>query len=265
MPYCKECGTENEEGAKFCQKCGTPLQVTGVIYRRSNSWHTERIIALIFGGFILLIALGLMIGGGVLLWSQNSLTDRDGYMIMNPVPLTVSSYAIVQNNINIYMNPGWWDTSNQSIVSIKITSTSNNDKPIFVGIVPQQVALTYFNGVNIDRLISYNWAPGRMIGGDVPAYRTIPGGPPPTSPTSQVIWVAQSSGSGTQTVKWTPTSGEYWVVIMNADGSKEVNADVQVGVRVTILSWISWGLLIGGILVALVGIIIIYFGAIHHH
>jgi hypothetical protein len=52
---------------------------------------------------------------------------------------------------------------------------------------------------------------------------------------------------------------------MNADGSKEVNADVQVGVRVTILSWISWGLLIGGILVALVGIVIIYFGAIHRH
>ncbi len=262
MPYCKECGTENEEGTKFCQKCGAPLQATGVVYRRASGWHAGSIVALIFGGFILLIALGLIAGGGVLLWSQTAITDSDGYMITNPVPLTVNSYAIVQNNVNIHMNMGWWTPSNQNIVSIKIVATSNNGKPIFVGIVPQQSALTYFNGVNIDKITSYNWVPGRMMGGGVPSYQTIPGGSPLTPPTSQVIWVAQASGSGTQTVTWTPISGEYWVVIMNADGSNGINADVQVGARVTILSWIGWGLLIGGILVALVGAVIIYFGAI---
>ena len=50
---------------------------------------------------------------------------------------------------------------------------------------------------------------------------------------------------------------------MNADGSQGVDANVQVGARVTILSSIGWGLLIGGFLVALVGVVIIYFGAIH--
>jgi hypothetical protein len=52
---------------------------------------------------------------------------------------------------------------------------------------------------------------------------------------------------------------------MNADGSKGVDANVQVGARVTILSWIGWGLLVGGILVAMVGVVIIYFGAIRRH
>jgi hypothetical protein len=51
---------------------------------------------------------------------------------------------------------------------------------------------------------------------------------------------------------------------MNADGSKAIDADVQIGARITILSWISWGLVIGGILVALIGVVIIYFGVIRH-
>jgi hypothetical protein len=63
-------------------------------------------------------------------------------------------------------------------------------------------------------------------------------------------------------VTWTPSTGEYWVVIMNADGSKGVDANVQVGVRVTILSWIGGGLLIGGLFVAMIGVVVIYFGAI---
>ena len=263
MPYCKECGTENEEGAKFCQKCGAPLQTTGIVYRRASDWHAGSILALVFGGLILIVALGLITGGGVLLWSQTAITDNAGYMNTNAVPLTVSSYAIVQNNVNIQIDNGIGMPMNQNIVSVKIAATSNNGKPIFVGIVPQQPALTYFSGVNIDRIISYNWVPGRMMGSGVPTFQTIPGGAPSTAPTSQMIWVAQASGSGTQTVTWTPSTGEYWVVIMNADGLKGVDANVQVGARVTILSWIGWGLLIGGLFVAMIGVVVIYFGAIH--
>jgi hypothetical protein len=263
MPYCKECGTENEEGAKFCQKCGTPLQATGVVYRRSSEWLTGKILALVFGGFILLVALGLIAGGGALMWSQTALTDRDGYMIAGPVPLSVNSYAIVQNNINIQLDNGFGTPTNQNIVSIKISATSNNGKSIFIGIVPQQSAVTYFNGVNIDRITQFNWAPGSMMRRGTPTYQTIPGKEPSTPPTSQVIWVAQASGTSTQTVTWTPTTGDYWVVIMNADGSPQVDANVQVGARVTILSWIGWGLLIGGLLAAMAGVVVIYFGAIH--
>jgi hypothetical protein len=265
MPYCKECGAENEEGSKFCQKCGKPLQSVGVVYRKDPVMHGSRILALIFGGFILLVAIGLVAGGGLLVWSQTAITNREGYMITNPVSLSVGSYAIVQNNINIHIDNGWWmNSSNQNIVSLKIIATSNTPKPIFVGVVSQQSALNYFNGVNIDRLISYNWVPSTAVGSRQPVYQTIPGGPPSTPPTSQIIWAAQASGSGTQTMTWTPTTGDYWIVVMNADGSKNVDANVQVGARVTILSWIGWGLIIGGLLVALVGVVVIYFGYIRY-
>jgi len=41
-----------------------------------------------------------------------------------------------------------------------------------------------------------------------------------------------------------------------------VDVDAQVGARVTILSWVGWGLLLGGIMVALVGVAALYFGAL---
>ena len=48
---------------------------------------------------------------------------------------------------------------------------------------------------------------------------------------------------------------------MNADGSKAIDVNAQVGARVTILKWIGWGMLIGGLVIALLGVIVIYFGA----
>lgn len=252
------------EDALFCPKCGAPVKVTGVVYRRDSAgWHAGRVLSLIFGGFVLLMAAGLIMGGGAILWSQSAITDSEGYMITAPINLNVASYALVQDNIDIHMDSGWMmNPSTRDIVSIKVSATSNNGAPIFVGIAQQQYAQNYLNNVNIDKLVSYSWAPYRMSSSERPVYQTIPGGAPSSPPTAQSFWVAHSSGTGTQTVTWTPTTGEYWVVIMNADGSKAVDVDAQVGARVTILSWVGWGLLLGGIMVALVGVAALYFGAL---
>jgi hypothetical protein len=48
---------------------------------------------------------------------------------------------------------------------------------------------------------------------------------------------------------------------MNADGSKMVDIDAQVGARVTILKWVGWGLLLGGLMLAFAGLATVYFGA----
>ena len=264
MRYCSKCGAEMADDAAFCSKCGTPIQATGapsVVYRREASWHIGRVLAVIFGGLMLLVAFGLVMGGGAILWTQTAVSDQGGYMMTGSVPFNVNSYAIVQSSINIHMDGGWMmNPPNQDIVSIKISATSNNGKPIFVGIATQQYAQGYLNNVNIDKLITYDWVPNHTGGTGTPTYQIIPGGAPSSPPTTQVFWVAQASGTGTQTVTWTPTSGEYWVVIMNADGSPAVGVDAQVGARVTILSWVGWGLLFGGFILAFGGITALYFG-----
>jgi hypothetical protein len=268
MRYCSKCGAEMADDAAFCAKCGTPVQATGaagtqrIVYRQETSWHIGRIFAIIFGGLMLLVAFGLLMGGGAILVTQSAVSDQGGYMMTGSVPLKVNSFAIVQSGINIHMDVGWMmNPPSQNIVSIKISATSNSGKPVFIGIATQQYAQGYLNNVGIDKLLTYDWVPNRMGGTGTPTYQTIPGGAPSSAPTTQVFWLAQASGTGTQTVTWTPTSGEYWVVIMNADGSSVVDENVQVGAHVAILSWVGWGLLFAGLMVGLAGFAVLYLGA----
>ena len=268
MPFCAKCGAELSEDAAFCPKCGTPVaaaktQNGGVVYRRESGGGVGRVFALIFGGFMLLVAFGLLMGGGAILWTQTAITDDAGYMMTGTARLNVASYAIVQSDIDVHMDGGWMmNPAARDIISIKISATSNNGKPIFVGIATQQYAQTYLNDVNIDKLLSYEWVPNRGGGMGTPTYQTIPGNAPDSTPDSEVFWVAQASGTGTQTVTWTPTTGEYWVVVMNDDITPGVDVDAQVGARVGFLGWMGWGMFVGGILIALIGVAVIYFGAI---
>lgn len=264
--FCPKCGAEVPEDAVFCSKCGSTLSTPtggGVVYRKEHSsgWGLGSVLSIIFGGFMLFVALGLVVGGGTLVWSQNALTDGEGYMVTTPTRLAVSSYAIVQDDIDVHMGSGWMmNPTSADIVSIKVSVDSNTNQPVFVGIAQRQYVENYLSGVNVDRLITYAWAPVGVRASGTPVYQTITGGAPSAPPTAQSFWVASSSGTGTQTVTWTPTSGEYWIVVMNADGSKAVDVDALVGARVTILNWIGWGLLFGGFIVAFVGVAVIYFG-----
>jgi hypothetical protein len=263
MPFCPKCGAEMGEDAVFCAKCGTRVQSAGgVTYRKDSAgWGAGRVVAIIGGGFLLIVALGFLAGGGMMLWGMGAVTGADGYMTMTPVRLNVASYAIVQDNIDVHMSTGWMiNPSTKDIVSLKISVASNTAAPIFVGIATKQSAQNYLNGVNIDRLVSYTWAPNQMMDSGEPVFQTVSGGVPSSPPTAQSFWIAHASGTGTQTITWTPTTGEYWVVVMNADGTKPVDLDAQVGARVTILNWVGYGLLIAGLLLALLSVAAIYFG-----
>ncbi len=263
MPYCPKCGTEIGEDARFCPKCGTEVRATGVVYRRAPGSGVGMVFALIFGGLILLVAFGLVVGGGVLLWSQSAITDGQGFMVTDSQRFSVASYAIVQSNINLNMGSGWMMPRTQDIVTLKLESSSNDGKPIFIGVGRQTDVQNYLSGVNIDKLVQYSWRydPWTSDGG-TPTYQTIGGGAPSSPPTAQSFWIAQAGGAGTQTMTWTPSTGDYWIVVMNADGSKAVDVDLQLGVRVTVLNWVGWGMLVGGLIVGLIGFVVVYYGAI---
>ena len=79
-----------------------------------------------------------------------------------------------------------------------------------------------------------------------PVYRTTDGSAPTVPPADLDIWVAQSSGTGTQSVTWPLERGDWTVVVMNADGSAGVTADLAVGATVPALDWLIPTLLITG-------------------
>jgi hypothetical protein len=67
-------------------------------------------------------------------------------------------------------------------------------------------------------------------------------------------------GPGTQTLQWTPSDGDWTVVVMRADGSAGVDVDARAGVTVPALPWLWVGLLVLGGVLAVVGALLVALG-----
>jgi hypothetical protein len=66
--------------------------------------------------------------------------------------------------------------------------------------------------------------------------------------------VASSQGTGKQSIDWEIDDGDYSVVVMNADGSLGVDADVSAGASVPYLDELGWSAIGSGAFALIVGI-----------
>jgi hypothetical protein len=99
-------------------------------------------------------------------------------------------------------------------------------------------------------VLNESWFGKVRIRGESPAGKTLfIGIGPQAPPTEESFWAASASGVGTQTLTWKVRDGDWSVVLMNADGSRGVGADVDLGAKLSFLLWVAIGLLIGGVLV----------------
>ena len=79
-------------------------------------------------------------------------------------------------------------------------------------------------------------------------------------PTEQDFWVAQ--GTDGEPLVWDLESGDWVVVVMNADGSAGVSVDAAVAAKVDWLLPLGIGLLIGGFVFLVGGALLVVFGAV---
>jgi hypothetical protein len=196
------------------------------------------------------VALALITGGGTALWADQAKRDSAGYFTGSNHRIANGSYAVTQDGVNIDHLPGW--ANNGKLARLRIAATSDTGRPIFIGIARERDADAYLANVAHANLDDFEESDSTQT------YDVVGGTAKPKRPASQSIWVASATGNSSAALKWKVREGKWSVVLMNAEASKNVAADVKLGVNIRYLGWLSGGLLaIGGVLAALAAFVIV--------
>jgi hypothetical protein len=197
-----------------------------------------RVVLIVLGCIGVLFGLAVMAGGGFLLWADRTQRD-DGYLTTPTERFATPTYALTRTRLEVDTNEGW--VLNESwFGKIRIRGESTDSKTLFIGIGPQAEVARYLGAVGHANVQDIDFDPFRAT------YLAVSGGAPQEPPTEQSFWAASASGVGTQTLTWKVREGDWSVVLMNADGSRGVAADVDLGAKLSFLLWVAIGLLIGG-------------------
>jgi hypothetical protein len=234
-----------EEG----QRPVNAAETDNVAPSQPQRWGSERVLWLVFGGIALLVAVGLLAGGGVALWALSQ-RDHSGYFTTNRHRLSTTSYAFASKGLDIGPDaPGWIG----DFAGVRIQATSK--RPVFLGIGPTSDVARYLAQVPHSQINDFDTDPVRFTSDAV-------GGPAtPAPPGRQRFWRVRASGSGAQTITWPLEKGNWSAVAMNTDGSRGVSIGLRVGARIPALQRVTIGLLTGGGIALVVGASLVYLGA----
>jgi hypothetical protein len=217
-----------------------------------TGWTAGRIVLVVLGSILALLAAGLLAAGGTLLWVDLTQRDDDGFLTTPTERFESDSFAITSDSIDLLEGESDWLFSEGILGEVRITG---EDGDVFIGIGETADVEAYLDGVAHDEVRDLEFDPFRV------EYRRFPGGEPSGPPTEQTFWAASASGSGTQSATWEAESGEWTIVVMNADASQGVSADVSAGAEANFLLWLAIGLLIAGALLLVGGVTLIVVGA----
>ena len=262
MVTCPNCGEENRKKAQFCRKCGEKLQ-TSMYIKRKEPWGIVHIGVLLFSVVLLIAAFGLIMGGTSLRGIQEIMTDEEGFIMSKTKRLDVSSYGIVVEDMDFDIDPiawRWFETSGGFLRFKIITESNNPGKEIFVGVARVQDAYNYIEPIEYHEIVDMDLGWDRTdFGASHTQYILHDGAAPAAPPTIHSFWVVHGSASGSQTLTWEPEAGNYYLVMMNADGSAGVDADVRIGVQIPFFGGLGNILLTTGIVVGVFGVLMLYF------
>jgi hypothetical protein len=147
---------------------------------------------------------------------------------------TTGTYALVSERATADLTgPDW--VADDVLRTVQVRGDSV--RPLFIGIGPAAEVDRYLASVPHKELTNLDRSRGVVVGGDRR----------PTDPAAQGFWVA----TGERAVRWDVHSGDWRAVVMNADASSGVTADLSIGARLPHLA--GYGVLllvVGGLLLA---------------
>lgn len=213
---------------------------------------TGRIVALVIGALLGLIGLGFALSGGALLAADAGFADSDGFVTTpGATTLTTNGAALVTEPMDFTEFEENWPFDDSLRMRVVVDESST---PVFIGIARAEDVERALAGVSRARLSELDgW--GRQ------SLDARPGSALDADPATLVEWETYAVGAGEQQLTWEPRDGEWVGVLMNADGSEGVEADVRVGIRLPFLAVFGWVLLGVGIFVSLIAAALIIWGA----
>ena len=216
-----------------------------------------RIVLTVAGAMLIVISLGLGAVGGFLTWAYATQRDSAGFFTTRTEHFETLTYALTSEHVDLGAKPGSTDRGIDlgALATVRLTATSSTGSPVFVGIGPQRDVDRYLADVAHSEIDHVRLRPFSV------SYRIQPGTEPRVPPGRLHFWAASAQGPGTQQVEWKLESGNWAIVIMNADGSRGVGADVSVGVKANWVLPAAFGLLGGFFLFLVIGAVLLVVGA----
>ncbi len=201
---------------------------------------------IIIGSIITALA-GPQLVGAAALATAVAAGGGDGFISAPAVRVQTPSSAIITP-------PAQIEGSAVPELRFAVTAGRDGDDPVFVGIGPSDAVAEYLDGVAFAELEGMRGNPPRI------ELREIPGTAAAESPDAQTFWVAAESGPGAQTITWVLEPGDWTLVIMNADGSPDIESSLRIGVEAPWAAPLAAALAIISVIVLLVGITLLVVG-----
>jgi hypothetical protein len=218
-----------------------------------RSSNAPRALAVGGAAILTLISVGLLAVAALSFWG-NSKKDDQGYVSTDTEQVATTSYALTTDDMDINTGAPHGVFDHNDLGKVRLAAQSRDGKAVFVGIARTSDVNRYLAGSEHATVTDFDSSPFRVH------YDEHPGNAVPTPPADSSIWAASVHGTGTQRLNWDASDGNWSVVVMNADGSRGVHADVSAAAKLPFLLPLAWSTIGGGIALLLAAGGLLYLG-----
>src|SRR4051794_25181475 len=120
----------------------TAIPQPGFVPPPASRWSAGKIVALILGILLLLPGLGLLLGGGVLLWADRGSRNADGFLVSASDSFSTPGYALSSENVDLATGADWLPVS-AAVGKVQVRVTGAGGSDVFIGIAPVSDATAY--------------------------------------------------------------------------------------------------------------------------
>jgi hypothetical protein len=219
----------------------------------SASANAPRVLSIAGSAVLAVAATALLAIGGLALWG-NTQKDDQGYLSTGDGHVATASYALASDRLDIDSGAPHWLVDHSDYGKVRLDAQSRDGKPVFVGIAHTSDVNRYLAGAAHATVTDFHTGPFHIDADEHTGDRA------PLPPAESSIWTASAHGTGTQRLDWDVTQGSWSIVVMNANGSRGVDATVSAGAKLPFLTPVAWSAIGGGIALLLAAGGLLYLG-----